>query len=95
MGGLSAAHALLRAGADVTVLERASANMPAGAGVGLDVRSAAILKSWGMGDAFAAITCPQAIDVIRYIDPVTKAATELARNEQHNHLAIHWHDLQR
>lgn len=95
MAGTSAGHALIRAGHDVTILERASAMHPAGAGVGVDPRSQAILRSWGLGDQLDQLSCSQQVDTVRYVDPETKVPQLLARNPHHGHRNMHWADLQK
>ncbi|MCT4353610.1 FAD-dependent monooxygenase [Streptomyces sp. Je 1-79] len=59
VGGLTAAVALHRAGWDVTVLERAAALTPVGAGIGLAPNSQRALDVIGLGDRVRALSAWQ------------------------------------
>jgi 2-polyprenyl-6-methoxyphenol hydroxylase-like FAD-dependent oxidoreductase len=58
VGGLAAAVALRRAGADVVVLERARAAEEAGTALALGVNAVASLRSLGLADAVLAASAP-------------------------------------
>jgi 2-polyprenyl-6-methoxyphenol hydroxylase-like FAD-dependent oxidoreductase len=69
IGGLCAAIALRRAGADVAVYEQADALREVGAGVQLSPNATRILARWGLGDALARIGVrPHAIEHRRWDD---------------------------
>ena len=51
IGGLAAAHALARQGAQVTLLEQSAAFGEVGAGIQLGPNVVRVLEAWGLGDA--------------------------------------------
>ncbi len=51
IGGLAAAHALARKGAQVTLLEQSAAFAEVGAGIQLGPNVVRVLEAWGLGDA--------------------------------------------
>jgi 2-polyprenyl-6-methoxyphenol hydroxylase-like FAD-dependent oxidoreductase len=58
IGGLATAVGLQRAGAEVTVLERAETLRPVGAGVSVFANGIRALEVVGLGDEFRAVTAP-------------------------------------
>ncbi|WP_208008504.1 FAD-dependent monooxygenase [Agromyces protaetiae] len=64
IGGLCAAIGLQRAGADVTVFERASALEPVGSGLSIFANGLTALDSLGLGDAFREITTTEARQLV-------------------------------
>ncbi|MGY1714138.1 FAD-dependent monooxygenase [Geodermatophilus sp. SYSU D01106] len=58
IGGLAVAAGLQRAGADVTVLERAAAAAPVGSGLSLFGNGLTALDALGLGDAVREVTVP-------------------------------------
>lgn len=94
VGGLSCAHALLRAGCRVQVFEKARAIAPLGAGLALDeVECCPALREWGLGDALRRYAIPLAVEENRLVDEQSKALHCLAVNPLHNCKAMHWSDL--
>ncbi|MEU9113243.1 FAD-dependent monooxygenase [Streptomyces sp. NPDC048483] len=65
IGGLTAAVALHRRGWAVTVLERAAALEPVGAGIGLAPNAQRALDTLGAGDAVRAIAAGQTVGALR------------------------------
>ncbi|KAJ7528063.1 hypothetical protein O6H91_16G081900 [Diphasiastrum complanatum] len=97
IAGLSCAKALLQpqCQCDVLVLERASALTAAGAGLGLDIHACRALQEWGLGSALAAISMPLTVEENRAIDPQSKSARLLARDEEFNNRSAYWSDVHR
>ncbi|QEO08872.1 FAD-dependent monooxygenase [Protaetiibacter larvae] len=60
IGGLCTAVGLQRAGAEVTIYERAAELKPVGSGLSIFANGLTALESLGLGDAFRAITSTQA-----------------------------------
>ena len=65
IGGVTAALALAKTGHSVTVLERASAVSPLGAGLQISANARRVLHSLGLGSAFASIATEPARLVVR------------------------------
>ncbi|KAJ7528061.1 hypothetical protein O6H91_16G081800 [Diphasiastrum complanatum] len=97
IAGLSCAKALVQpqCQCDVLVLERASSLTAAGAGLGLDIQACRVLQEWGLTSALASISMPLTVEEIRAIDPQSKSARVLARDEELNHRSAHWSDVHR
>eukprot|EP00897_Mesotaenium_endlicherianum_P000456 jgi/Mesen1/10410/ME000081S09792 len=92
IGGLSCAHALLHAGCDVTILERAKGKVvSAGAGLGIDRDSASALKSWGIEINVATLPLPR--EEVRAVNKETMQTLTLYTDDNYNHRAAHWGDL--
>jgi salicylate hydroxylase len=69
LGGLAAAHTLSQAGHTVTLLESASALGEVGAGIQVTPNVSRLLRRWGLGAAFDAVSVkPEAIVLRRYAD---------------------------
>jgi salicylate hydroxylase len=69
IGGLTAAVALLRAGADVTVLEQSPELHPVGASLQLGPNATLLLRELGLLDPLRAVACrPEAVDLLRWDD---------------------------
>ncbi|KAJ4707948.1 Monooxygenase, FAD-binding protein [Melia azedarach] len=97
IAGVSCAHALISAGWDVVVLEKAGGpptGSPTGAGLGLDPLVQRIIQSWLRGDTrlLQTATLPLTIDQNQATDNA-KASSTLARDENFNFRAAHWADL--
>lgn len=92
IAGLSVAHALLKAGCKVTVLERAAGKAhSAGAGLGLDRDACDAVASFGLGEGLQAASIPLPNEEVRAV--VGKEAIRLHRDESYDHRAAHWRDL--
>ncbi|XP_030543119.1 aurachin C monooxygenase/isomerase-like [Rhodamnia argentea] len=93
IAGVSCAHALIRAGWDVVVMEksrRPPKGSPAGAGLSLDPLSQELIRSWtGRPELLRDITSPVTIDLNQAIND-EKTRKVLARDENFNHRAAHW-----
>ncbi|ESR63754.1 hypothetical protein CICLE_v10008268mg [Citrus x clementina] len=97
IAGISCAHALLRAGWDVVVLEKAGGpptGSPTGAGLGLDRPAQRIIQSWlnGRPHLLHLATVPLTIDQNQATDKA-KVTRTLARDDNFNFRAAHWADL--
>ncbi|KAL3746622.1 hypothetical protein ACJRO7_015566 [Eucalyptus globulus] len=96
IAGVSCAHALIRAGWDVVVIEKSRKppkGSPTGAGLSLDPLSQELIRSWtGRPELLRDITCPLAIDQNQAIDD-EKTRKILARDDHFNHRAAHWASL--
>jgi salicylate hydroxylase len=69
VGGLTAAVALLRAGAEVTVLEQASELLPVGASLQLGPNATRLLRELELLEPLRAVASrPQAVDLLRWDD---------------------------
>lgn len=69
VGGLTAAVALLRAGADVTVLEQAPELLPVGASLQLGPNATRLLRELELLEPMRAVASrPQAVDLLRWDD---------------------------
>ncbi|HEY3542379.1 MAG TPA: FAD-dependent monooxygenase [Gaiellaceae bacterium] len=69
VGGVVAAVALLRAGADVTVFEQAPQLLPVGASLQLGPNATRLLQDLGLLDSLRAVASrPEAVDLLRWDD---------------------------
>ncbi|KAK4340826.1 hypothetical protein RND71_039327 [Anisodus tanguticus] len=97
IAGICCAHALIRAGWDVVVLEKTPApptGSPTGAGLGLDPLSQKIIKSWlQQPHLLQQTTLPLTVDQNQATDGETKVSRTLARDEHFNFRAAYWADL--
>ncbi|DBA89990.1 TPA: hypothetical protein ACH3X2_004363 [Trebouxia sp. C0005] len=93
IGGLSTAHALLRAGCGVTVLERAPevSGNSLGAGLGLDEPVCDLLRSWTSKEQFDKNSLPLPIEVNRVIE--NRKAKTLTHDDSYKHRATHWSNI--
>ncbi|KAI6680135.1 hypothetical protein NL676_034016 [Syzygium grande] len=96
IAGVSCAHALIRVGWDVVVIEKSRKppkGSPTGAGLGLDPLSQELIGTWtGRPELLHNITAPLTIDLNQAIDD-EKTRKILARDENFNHSAAHWATL--
>ncbi|KAK2632377.1 hypothetical protein EUGRSUZ_L01635 [Eucalyptus grandis] len=96
IAGVSCAHALIRAGWDVVVIEKSRKppkGSPTGAGLSLDPLSQELIRSWtGCPELLRDITCPLTSDLNQAIDD-EKTRKILARDDHFNHRAAHWASL--
>lgn len=97
IAGICCAHALIRAGWDVVVIEKTPqppTGSPTGAGLGLDPFSQKIIQSWiQQPQLLQRITLPLVVDQNQAIDGETKVSRTLARDEHFNFRAAYWADL--
>ncbi|XP_009614077.1 uncharacterized protein [Nicotiana tomentosiformis] len=97
IGGICSAHALIRAGWEVVVLEKTPAppsGSPTGAGLGLDPFSQQIIQSWLQQSHLLQQTIlPLTVDQNQATDGETKVSRTLARDEHFNFRAAYWADL--
>ncbi|RAL52952.1 hypothetical protein DM860_007720 [Cuscuta australis] len=98
IAGISCAHALIRAGWDVVVLEKTpappTAGIPTGAGLGLDPLAQKLIQSWlTHPDLLLHSTLPLTIDQNNATDEEKKIKWTLTRDEGYNHRAAYWADL--
>lgn len=97
IGGVSCAHALIKAGWDVVVIEKTSAppsGSPTGAGLGLDPQSQNYIRSWlPQPDQLIDSTLPLSIDLNQATDSEKKTSWTLTKDENFNFRAAHWADL--
>ncbi|KAL3146900.1 hypothetical protein ABBQ38_014872 [Trebouxia sp. C0009 RCD-2024] len=93
IGGLSAAHALLRAGCRVTVLERAPAvsGNSLGAGLGLEESVCELLRSWTSKADFDRNSLPLHTEVNRVIE--NRKANILTHDSSYQHRSTHWSNI--
>ncbi|KAK9828478.1 hypothetical protein WJX72_000211 [[Myrmecia] bisecta] len=91
IGGLACAHALLKAGFEVTVLERASHIASAGAGLGLDRHACDILRSFGLAQQLEENSLPMDIEIHEAV--VNGRRQEVFRDDHYNHRSTHWSDI--
>ncbi|XP_030543121.1 aurachin C monooxygenase/isomerase-like [Rhodamnia argentea] len=96
IAGVSCAHALIRAGWDVVVIEKSAKppkGSPTGAGLSLDPLSQELIGSWtGHPELLRDITSPLTIDLNQAINS-EKTRKILTRDENFNHGAAHWATL--
>ncbi|KAK9811813.1 hypothetical protein WJX72_010600 [[Myrmecia] bisecta] len=98
IAGLACAHALLKQGCRVTVLERSITIAAAGAGLGLDQQACDILRSFGLGQDLVENSCELGTEVNRVVVPPIqcgggRTVEEVFRDEQYGHRSTHWSDL--
>lgn len=96
IAGVSCAHALIRTGWDVVVIEKSRKppkGSPTGAGLSLDPLSQELIRSWtGCPELLRDITCPLTSDLNQAIDD-EKTRKILARDDHFHHRAAHWASL--
>ncbi|XP_022881530.1 uncharacterized protein LOC111398712 [Olea europaea var. sylvestris] len=99
IAGISCAHALIAAGWDVVVLEKArspSTGNATGAGLGINPLSQKLIQSWlNQPQALELNTLPLTIDHDLATDWDKKTTRTLTRDENFNFRAAHWADLHR
>eukprot|EP01018_Ginkgo_biloba_P011495 Gb_23864 [translate_table: standard] len=95
IAGLACAYALIAAGCQAIVLEKARSLTSAGAGLGLDPETCQALCGWGLHHQLMQTTVPLTIDENRATDSTSKVTRRLARDENLNFRASHWSDLHR
>ncbi|XP_047966725.1 aurachin C monooxygenase/isomerase-like [Salvia hispanica] len=97
IAGLSCAHALITAGWGVVVLEKTSSpatGCATGAGLGLDLLSQKLIKSWlDQPHTLDLTTLPLTIDQSEATDGEKKINRMLTRDEKFNFRAALWSDL--
>ncbi|XP_004498647.1 uncharacterized protein [Cicer arietinum] len=96
IAGISSAHALILAGWEVLVLEKATSptGSPTGAGLGLNPLSLQIILNWISHPQFLHNnTLPLTIDQNQVTDSEKKVNWTLIRDESFNFRATHWADL--
>lgn len=97
IAGICCAHALIRAGWDVVVIEKTPqppTGSPTGAGLGLDPFSQKIIQSWiQQPQLLQQTTLPLVVDQNQETDGETKVSRTLARDEHFNFRAAYWADL--
>ncbi|KAL3361322.1 hypothetical protein AABB24_014298, partial [Solanum stoloniferum] len=97
IAGICCAHALIRAGWDVVVIEKTPqppTGSPTGAGLGLDPFSQKIIQSWiQQPQLLQQTTLPLVIDQNQATDGETKVSRTLVRDEHFNFRAAYWADL--
>ncbi|XP_015571627.1 6-hydroxynicotinate 3-monooxygenase isoform X2 [Ricinus communis] len=96
IAGISCAHALILAGWNAVVLEKSNSppkGSPTGAGIGIDLLSQQIIKSWlANPHLLHELTFPLSIDQ-NIVTDGDKATRILTRDENFNFRAAHWADL--
>ncbi|KAL7166182.1 hypothetical protein ACSBR2_036958 [Camellia fascicularis] len=97
IAGVASAHALIRAGWGVVVVEKSIApptRSPTGAGLSLDTVSQKIVNSWlRHPHLLQTSTLPLSIDLNEATDGEKNIRWTLARDENLNFIAAHWADL--
>ncbi|KAF5192429.1 Aurachin C monooxygenase/isomerase [Thalictrum thalictroides] len=98
IGGVSCAHALIRAGLDVIVIEKTcaapSVSSLTGAGLGIDPQAHKYIQSWlSQPQLLNKSTLPLTIDLNQATDSERKISWTLTRDENFNFRAAHWADL--
>ncbi|XP_028061466.1 uncharacterized protein LOC114264928 [Camellia sinensis] len=97
IAGVASAHALIRAGWEVVVVEKSIApptRSPTGAGLSLDTVSQKIVNSWlRQPHLLQTSTLPLSIDLNEATDGEKNIRWTLARDENLNFIAAHWADL--
>ncbi|KAH7839811.1 hypothetical protein Vadar_009137 [Vaccinium darrowii] len=97
IAGISCAHALIKAGWEVVVIEKSSGpptGSPTGAGLGLDPLSQKLIESWlGHPNLLHTSTLPLSIDQNQSTDGENNMSQTLTRDENYNFRAAHWSDL--
>ncbi|XP_031102052.1 uncharacterized protein LOC116005960 [Ipomoea triloba] len=97
IAGISCAHALIRAGWEVVVVEKTSApptGSLTGAGLGLDPLARKLIESWlPQPDLLHHSTLPLTIDEHKATDAEKKISWKLTRDEDFNFRTAYWADL--
>ncbi|XP_022951855.1 uncharacterized protein LOC111454587 [Cucurbita moschata] len=97
IAGISCAHALIKAGWKVQILEKSTSpptGSSTGAGLGLDSLSQSLIQSWlSKPQLLLQSTLPLTVDQNQATDEETKGRRILTRDENFNFRAAHWADL--
>ncbi|XP_022131857.1 uncharacterized protein LOC111004901 [Momordica charantia] len=97
IAGISSAHALIKAGWEVQILEKSTSpptGSSTGAGLGLDPLSQSLIQSWISHPLLLLhSTLPLTIDQNQATDGEAKARRILTKDENFNFRAAHWADL--
>lgn len=97
IAGISCAHALIKAGWKVQILEKSTSpptGSSTGAGLGLDPLSQSLIQSWvSKPQLLLQSTLPLTVDQNQATDEETEGRRILTRDENFNFRAAHWADL--
>lgn len=88
IGGITTAHSLLRAGCEVVVYEQAPSVVAAGAGIGLDQHSSAVMDQLGLSKEFERATLPMPVEVNHAVRD--RKLEVLFRDSDYNNRSTHW-----